>query len=826
VKIRLVETIQELQRHFGLPCDGELLEPDLDGVANETEANGRRRRDAEVLCTLAANAVGDVLELGTSHGRGAYKLATNLSHGLRCHTVNILPEQHDASAGKMITHRISKEDIGSYYRERKVTNVTQHFANTARWEVPAEIRNLALIFVDAARDEENVYLDSKRVWDRIAPGGFMVWHDFSPLCRRVEEVDASMRGVERFLEEQGLADLEVVNLRHSWCGVLRKPAARPAPKAPVPTPAASWATPAMVVPETRSPRPSSSAPVARPDGAKPRVLMLVDKRGWAYDTAAQAISKRLADEFEFRIEYVRENPDLNAWKWDLLYVFFWGETYHQKFVSDPRRVIKEISSHRWANEDAYGRLNPEQAARKYLADAGTLTATSRRLQSLFAPHREVHWCPNGFEPAVFRPADPRSGPLRIGWAGNQNDPCKGLHDVLKPAAGSDFELVLAGGDLDSAAMGRFYSSIDVLCVASTAEGEPLTLVEGMAAGVFPVAVDVGIVPELVRHGEDGFIVGREPAAFRAAFQWCRQNVARVRDAGARNARRLAEERRWDDVSPHWRQALRAAWAGLQATDSSPMKPATPAPAASGSYVSTAAASMTALKDSYFDHLKAMNPAGVQEATYQASLFYYRGELEPLLPSARDARCLDIGCGFGHLPRFLLERGFTRIGAVELDERLHAEASAYLGRRLEFLERADAVEFLAGRPEAFDFITLFDVIEHFTLDDGLLLARRIHSALRPGGRVVMRTPNMANLFGVYSRHMDLTHQIGFTEQSLSQMLRLAGYSEVGVHVPDWDPTHPLTPKLRESADFHRKLFHLQDRSTPKSFEKNIVVWARR
>ena len=59
--------------------------------------------------------------------------------------------------------------------------------------------------------------------------------------------------------------------------------------------------------------------------------MLVDRRGWAYDTAAQAVSRRLADEFEFRIVYVRENPDLTAWKFDLLYVFFWGETYHQRF---------------------------------------------------------------------------------------------------------------------------------------------------------------------------------------------------------------------------------------------------------------------------------------------------------------------------------------------------------------------------------------------------------------------------------------------------------------------------------------------------------------
>lgn len=224
LSIRVVETIEEFKRHFGLHHDGVLLETDLDVVATDCDLNGRKRRDAEVLCTLAANATGDVLELGTSHGRGAFKLASNLAPGLNCHTVNILPEQHDASGGKMVTHLIPKVDIGSYYRERGIRNVEQHFANTARWEMPAAIQNLSLAFIDAAHDEENVYLDSKLAWDRLAPGGFMVWHDFSKFSRHFDWVDASMRGAERFVAEMSFA-AEIIHLRHSWMGVLRKPAA-------------------------------------------------------------------------------------------------------------------------------------------------------------------------------------------------------------------------------------------------------------------------------------------------------------------------------------------------------------------------------------------------------------------------------------------------------------------------------------------------------------------------------------------------------------------------------------------------------------------------
>jgi predicted O-methyltransferase YrrM len=223
MKTRIVEDIQEFIQLLGLAGEGRLLEEDLDLIENETERYGRKRRDAEVLCTLAANSMADALELGTSHGRGAFKLASNLPPGLQCHTVNILPEQYDASGGKLITHLISKDEIGSYYRQRGIRNVVQHFANTARWNLPDSIQNLGLVFVDAAHDEENVYLDSKLVWDRIAPGGFIVWHDYSPSCCHFDWVAASMRGVERFVREHGLESLEIVHLRHSWCGVLRKP---------------------------------------------------------------------------------------------------------------------------------------------------------------------------------------------------------------------------------------------------------------------------------------------------------------------------------------------------------------------------------------------------------------------------------------------------------------------------------------------------------------------------------------------------------------------------------------------------------------------------
>ena len=342
--------------------------------------------------------------------------------------------------------------------------------------------------------------------------------------------------------------------------------------------AVAEAGPRPILMNTQSPANAASRghgePGPSPLGSRsrPKVLLLADRPGWAYDAAAQAISGTLSDEFEFRIEYVWQKPDLAAWPFDLIHVFFWGETYHQRFVSDPRRVIKAIRSHRWANEDLYGRVTPQQMVARYLSDAGTVSVSSRRLQALFAPYRPVWLAENGFDPARFKVRNRSGGRLRLGWAGNAKDPCKGLEDILKPAAAPDFELQVAGGGLDHAEMCDFYNSIDVFCIASTAEGQPATLPEALACGCFPVAVDVGVVPELLTHRRNGLIVNRTPAAFRAAFQWCAVNIGRVREAGLQNAQTMLRARTWSQVAGTWRAVFRHALQALATSNESTKMP--------------------------------------------------------------------------------------------------------------------------------------------------------------------------------------------------------------------------------------------------------------
>ncbi|HNS70999.1 MAG TPA: glycosyltransferase [Verrucomicrobiota bacterium] len=291
---------------------------------------------------------------------------------------------------------------------------------------------------------------------------------------------------------------------------------------------------------------------ARP--GKPRILLLVDYRGWAFDNSAREIAAELRNDFSFDIAYVSEQPILKPARYDLVYVFFWGETYHKKFGFNPRRTIKEVSSHRWEDDPRFGPCKPQEMVARYLNDAATVICTSERLLHLISPwHRSVLHAPNGINPKLFRRVRQRCGSMTVGWAGNIEDPVKGIRSIVKPACEGRFELRVAPGGLSHKEMNDFYNQLDVIVVASKHEGEPLTLLEGMAAGAFPVCTDVGIVPELIRNGQNGLIVlERSAAAFCAALKWCECHLDQVRAAGKENEVLIHEQRAWSICARRFR----------------------------------------------------------------------------------------------------------------------------------------------------------------------------------------------------------------------------------------------------------------------------------
>lgn len=308
--------------------------------------------------------------------------------------------------------------------------------------------------------------------------------------------------------------------------------------------------------------------------ARPRITFVVDRPRRAQARTARAISRYLAEDFECRVVFESDEPDLRAWPSDLIHIGSWDSTWHRQFGFEPHQLVRSVTNHRW--EEAG--LSAEAFAASWLAEAGTVTVCSDRLREALRPHCRVAMTPHGFDPFVFPVHGDSRGPLRFGWVGDVDDPTKGLEQILYPAFESRDALRVAGGARHLAEMGEFYRSIDVITVASEHDGSPLTLIEALASGCFPICTDVGVVRELITHGENGLVVDRDPAAFRRAIAWCHDHVESVRRIGRRNAELMRRRRTWEHVADKWRETLWSALDSSAVRQCQPTEPRTPKPA--------------------------------------------------------------------------------------------------------------------------------------------------------------------------------------------------------------------------------------------------------
>jgi 2-polyprenyl-3-methyl-5-hydroxy-6-metoxy-1,4-benzoquinol methylase len=143
------------------------------------------------------------------------------------------------------------------------------------------------------------------------------------------------------------------------------------------------------------------------------------------------------------------------------------------------------------------------------------------------------------------------------------------------------------------------------------------------------------------------------------------------------------------------------------------------------------------------------------------------------------RVLDVGCSSGYLARPLAERGNTIVG-LELDPVAARSAEEFC--ELVLVGDVETMD-LPLEPGSFDVVLGGDVIEH--LRDPAATLARLRPFLRPGGRVVVSTPNVANwairlsLLSGRWRYtdrgiLDRSHTHLFTRATLAETLERAGY----------------------------------------------------
>jgi len=564
---------------------------------------------------------------------------------------------------------------------------------------------------------------------------------------------------------------------------------------------------------------------------KPRILMLIDRPDWAYDVCARGLAQQLDDLYDFDFAYVHEKPQIDPVRYDLIYVYFWGETYLNRFNPDPDRVIKEISSHRWAFNDAFGKCSAAEMVETFLGDAATRIATSQRLFDQLSPHADrMFHCPNGYDADLFKDRGGRSGPLSIGWVGNPGDEAKRFSEIIQPLMAAGFPIRIGAGDLPHEALVDFYNSVDVICIASQSEGTPLPLLEAMASGCYPLCTNVGVVNEIIEHEENGLIVEGNLAAFEEALSWCADHVDQLRAASTRNSERMPQIRSWQAVADRFHAVFQdtLAWAHVPQSDlaadlhraDKDSDSQQPDRAAGRSELDTA----LALR--YDVHYRRLNPRPNNTASYLTNCVYLQEDIIPHLPADLQSRCLEIGIGGGNFLEYLCNRGYVNVTGIDNCPELIESAAPHFSGQADLICVADAASYLEERPDSLDCICMIDVIEHFSLEEGFRVLRAVRSALRADGRIVLRTPNMANMLGAYSRWIDLTHKSGYTDWTLTEMLEVAGFTDVQIQQPQRFGSRKRALMHRVNRVIHRFMYWLNDRKMPKTYSKNLVATAKR
>lgn len=195
-------------------------------------------------------------------------------------------------------------------------------------------------------------------------------------------------------------------------------------------------------------------------------------------------------------------------------------------------------------------------------------------------------------------------------------------------------------------------------------------------------------------------------------------------------------------------------------------------------------------DGAFDqYLSTILREGFTEPSFEATARGYEW-ISKYLPSNKQAAILDIGSGMGHFLFFLKTKGYTNFEGIEIGPEQVEFIKQNVTERVTLVENTSL--FLKEHPAQYDLIAMFNIIEHLSKSQILETVKAVYGALKTGGRLIVTTYNLACFTSLFGRYIDFTHEVGFVETSLKQVLRVAGFNKIEF-VPDEIRLRSFTPR---------------------------------
>lgn len=185
-----------------------------------------------------------------------------------------------------------------------------------------------------------------------------------------------------------------------------------------------------------------------------------------------------------------------------------------------------------------------------------------------------------------------------------------------------------------------------------------------------------------------------------------------------------------------------------------------------------------LYDNYWSlHLSRGSKEGTPAAYDYVRRWWKQHYIRQWLPENKQAQVLEIGCGLGYHLHALRGLGYTNLQGIDMSPE-EIEIAQNNVKAVDFLV-ADVFSFLPQRQGQYDLAIMFNILEHFRKDEALEICQLIFNSLRSGGVLLIRTPNATNPASFHTLYSDLTHEMCYTQNSLADLLGLAGFSKVNV-----------------------------------------------
>ena len=163
-----------------------------------------------------------------------------------------------------------------------------------------------------------------------------------------------------------------------------------------------------------------------------------------------------------------------------------------------------------------------------------------------------------------------------------------------------------------------------------------------------------------------------------------------------------------------------------------------------------------------------------EGGFKSFTAYYKANYLSHLPENKQAKILVISCGPGYLLNALAEAGYRNVVGIDSDP----VKVSYGQKRGLACEAAEAFPYLERQRGEYDVIIPEQELNHLTIEETIEFLQLCHTALKPGGQIIVYAMNGANpLVGSENLAHNIDHFYNVTEYSLSQLLQLGGFVDI-------------------------------------------------